>query len=108
MESASPAPQRTDLQENLRQVMTAHVGVIRNAAGLSTAMAELAKIEQQADPRTADMALVAGLIAKAALLREESRGAHFRADFPQTSPQWQKRSFTTLSPTLRKEMETAA
>ena len=34
----------------------------------------------------ADPALVALMIATAALAREESRGGHWRADFPQTSP----------------------
>ncbi|MFH0769448.1 MAG: hypothetical protein V1932_07815, partial [Chloroflexota bacterium] len=32
-----------------------------------------------------------------ALLREESRGAHFRSDFPQTSPRWQRHIVFTKS-----------
>jgi aspartate oxidase len=32
------------------------------------------------------MVLAAGAIARAATVREESRGAHFRADFPATDP----------------------
>jgi aspartate oxidase len=35
--------------------------------------------------------LIAALTARAALLREESRGAHYRTDFPQTQPEWQGR-----------------
>ena len=31
-----------------------------------------------------------GLMTEAALIREESRGAHFRSDFPQTSAEWQR------------------
>ncbi|PIW40051.1 MAG: hypothetical protein COW22_03815, partial [Chloroflexi bacterium CG15_BIG_FIL_POST_REV_8_21_14_020_46_15] len=36
------------------------------------------------------LVLCGRLMAEAALLREESRGAHFRTDFPETSSEWQK------------------
>ena len=40
---------------------------------------------------TANMALVISLVAKAALLREESRGAHYRGgDFPKADPSWRR------------------
>ena len=34
---------------------------------------------------------LAALIARAAFLRQESRGAHFRTDWPDTSPAWRGR-----------------
>jgi L-aspartate oxidase len=37
-----------------------------------------------------NLVLCARLMTEAALLREESRGAHFRTDFPRTSPEWQR------------------
>jgi L-aspartate oxidase len=40
----------------------------------------------------ANATLCARLIAAAALLRTESRGAHTRADYPASDPAWQRRT----------------
>lgn len=83
----------------LRQTMTDLVGVIRHEQGLKEAMRVLAALEQQMegiDAKTADMALVARMIAASALKRAESRGGHCRSDYPRPVRAWQKRSFTTL------------
>ncbi len=73
------------------------VGVIRNKEGLTEAADTLAAW-QKAIPLPSDrpscelhnLILTGRLMTEAALLREESRGAHFRSDFPQTSPEWRK------------------
>jgi L-aspartate oxidase len=71
----------------LRWLMTTHVGVIREATGLRAALAGITDLEPGAPPALANMLAAARMIATAALMRRESRGAHCRRDFPgQLSP----------------------
>ena len=83
-----------DAIRDLQQTMSAHVAVVRNAAGLLIALEILRRIDDHLasdSPATIaawearNMALSAQAVASAALHREESRGAHFRADFPETN-----------------------
>lgn len=90
------------LVARLRRVMTADVGVIREAAGLRRALAGIAAVEA-AQPGCAalrNMTATATLIAAAALMREESRGAHYRADFPAPAEGAGRRSRMTLAQAL--------
>jgi L-aspartate oxidase len=64
-----------------REIMSRHVGVLRDRAGLRTAIEALRPLAF-GDHSAADPALVGLMIATAALLREESRGGHYRTDFP--------------------------
>jgi len=85
-------------EQRLRQLMAAEVGVIRSGAGLARALAEIFEMEARAQSKDMrDMATSALLIAAAAWLRAESRGAHFRSDFPQADPRQAKRSYLTLN-----------
>jgi L-aspartate oxidase len=84
--------------DDLRKLMSAQVGVIRDAAGLTAALREIARIERGATaPALRHMATAALLIAAAAWRRRESRGAHERADYPHTDPAQARRTFITLA-----------
>lgn len=73
---------------DLRAAMTGGAGVLRNEAGLRTALTRIAAIEAACDsPRLRNMTATATLICAAALMRRESRGAHCRTDHPDTLPQ---------------------
>ncbi len=84
---------------SLSALQTLHwdkVGIVRNKEGLTQA-ADILAAWQKSLPQPTDrpsyelsnLILTGRLVTEAALLRKESRGAHFRLDFPQSSPQWQ-------------------
>lgn len=86
----------TELVRHVRQTMTGMVGVIRDGAGLMQALRELTSLAHHPQPglhRT--LAETAIFIALAALLREESRGGHFRSDCSKPRPELQRRSRMT-------------
>lgn len=68
----------------LRTLVSAQVGVVRDAGGLAAALAQILRIEHEAcSPALKNMATAALLVAAAAHERRESRGGHYRSDFPQ-------------------------
>jgi L-aspartate oxidase len=84
----------------LRAAMSRHVGVVRDAAGLSEALSTIGALSVRIrNPQMRNALVAAKLIAAAALRREESRGAHWRDDFPAADPRLAVRTFTTLAET---------
>ena len=83
---------------HLRRLMTDCVGVIRTAEGLHNALDGLAALSRkpQPDPMR-NMIAAATLITAAALDRRESRGGHFRADYPKADPALAHRTLLTLT-----------
>jgi L-aspartate oxidase len=69
-------------------------GIVRDHDGLVQVISSLLPLSQAACPE-ADPALVALMVTLAALQRRESRGAHYRSDFPQPEPAFAQRSRMT-------------
>ena len=90
------------IRERMQRITWDDIGIIRDAAGLRRALAALEALEDELEaagvpdgPRLSNMTwhdwlnlrsqiLIGRTIAVAALLREDSCGAHFRADHPET------------------------
>ena len=97
--AAGPLPSTDDV----RTLMWQSCGLLRDAGGLTTALTRLtewqALLDAGAEPSAANpefhrlrsIVTVGWLIARAALRREESRGGHFRSDFPHRDDiEWKK------------------
>ncbi len=76
------------VRPDMQATMTDQVGVLRNATGLGSALAELAVLaandgeEGTAAWETTNLLSISAALATAAALREETRGSHWRDDFP--------------------------
>ena len=102
------------LRETLQQLMTQKVSVFRDAGDLGSALAEIRRLrkrctnvgltnksnvfnlELQEALELSNMLHIAEVIVYSALARKESRGAHFRSDYPQRSDEdWLRHTFVT-------------
>ncbi len=85
-------------EQNLRAMMTSHVGVIRDGDKLAEAVRTFAAIERDTgNIALRNMAISALLVATSAWSRRESRGAHYRIDDPVEKPALAHRTMTTLA-----------
>ncbi|WP_276955192.1 fumarate reductase (CoM/CoB) subunit TfrA [Methanobrevibacter woesei] len=96
-----------ELKKRIKKLMWEKVSIIRNEKNLNEALKELMEMEKglndlkvedkkqyNTDLQTAleviNMVQIATLVVKSAILRRESRGAHFREDYPETKDEWKK------------------
>jgi L-aspartate oxidase len=91
--SLEPLPDLPDAAfQVLRKAMSRDAGVIRDEAGLTRLLTQIEALEPAYGP--CPTVVAARLIVDAALARHESRGGHFRSDFPATAEP--VRTFVTL------------
>ncbi len=90
------------LQKSLKQTMWDNVGVIRNEKSLGDAQKQIVALKQQLKEvsirnhrlllqviKIANMLTLSEMVCRAALTRIETRGAHYRTDFPdENDEQW--------------------
>lgn len=78
------------IRGQVSQLMWEQVGLIRSANGLKIALERLDEIAKEpTNLLTKNYLAVAQTIARAAYFRQESRGGHYREDFPKRSDDWQ-------------------
>lgn len=91
------------LRQKLKKLMWDYTGIIRDEKGLRKGLASLTALtsqtkrlsatnleELQAALELIEMLKVAEMVLIAALTRTESRGAHYRSDFPKMDEKWEK------------------
>ena len=102
----------TAVRKRVKRIMWERVGIIRDRAPLERALNQL---DQIAAGRLSDSSrsfvTLARLVATAAMWREESRGGHFRSDFPEPEDEWRVHSIqrrdTAISSTPQISFDTA-
>ena len=81
-------------QNEIAQIMSENLGIVRNEKGIKTALERFAEIERKFSEinneynhlKIRNAATISKLISQAALVREESRGGHIREDFQKENP----------------------
>jgi aspartate oxidase len=99
-----------------RITVSRHVGIVRSGVGLQDALRKFREFDRELDriavgavnvpadsfdrvlrwSEARNLLLVARLVTLAALDREESRGAHYREDFPNPQPEWRRHQSLTV------------
>ncbi|HMQ02981.1 MAG TPA: L-aspartate oxidase [Pyrinomonadaceae bacterium] len=83
----------TAVRKRVKRVMWERVGILRDAESMKRAMSEFEQIaDSNLSTSSKNFVTLAMLVTRAALWREESRGGHYRTDFPEPSGKWRVHS----------------
>lgn len=105
--TALPARERAEIAD----AMAHGAGVLRSAHSLQATLDRLGRMQESADVldveawQTTNLHLLATAITTAALIREETRGSHWREDFPEEQEQWRRRILLTWDGTWHHDFE---
>jgi L-aspartate oxidase len=87
----------TAVRKRVKRVMWERVGILRDEDSLKRAIGEFEQIQaSNLTTSSRNFVTLALLVAKAALWREESRGGHFRTDFPEQREEFRAHSIQKL------------
>ncbi|MEO7539265.1 MAG: L-aspartate oxidase [Pyrinomonadaceae bacterium] len=87
----------TAVRKRIKRVMWERVGILRDRASLERALKEFHQIAAaNLSTSSRNFVTLAQLVATAALWRAESRGGHFRTDFPERHEEWRVHSVQSL------------
>jgi Succinate dehydrogenase/fumarate reductase, flavoprotein subunit len=114
-----------DLMDRLTTSLTENAGIVRDAVRLKKALSDIEEIKKEfADAGTKggmrynhgllgcmelrNMLVSSEALVNCAIMREESRGAHTRSDFPKKNPEWKKNILTSKDEDGKMKFETKA
>jgi L-aspartate oxidase len=102
---------RAALMQRIRELMWSHVGLVRDAERLQEAKSLLAEFDRTMPATRCEARNIldcARLITSSSLERRESRGGHYRSDYPSPDPAWEHHiELWGLSPTVTPELTAA-
>lgn len=85
------------VKKRVKRIMWERVGILRDRSSLERALTELDQIAAgRIDRASRNFVTLATLVARGALWREESRGGHFRTDFPETDDRFRVHSIQSV------------